>query len=58
LSRRFAANTLMWADQISSGDVVRWPFGTVGRALIDERDIASVAVRALTETVKPGPGMT
>jgi len=45
----FAANTLMWADQIRSGDVVRWPFGAAGRALIDERDIASVAVRALTE---------
>ena len=45
----FAANTLMWADQIRSGDVVRWPFGAARRALIDERDIASVAVRALTE---------
>jgi uncharacterized protein YbjT (DUF2867 family) len=45
----FAANTLMWADQIRSGDVVRWPFGAAGRALIDERDIAAVAVRALTE---------
>ena len=39
----------MWADQIRSGDVVRWPFGAAGRALIDERDIASVAVRALTK---------
>jgi uncharacterized protein YbjT (DUF2867 family) len=45
----FAANTLMWADQIRSGDVVRWPFGAARRALIDERDVASVAVRALTE---------
>ena len=45
----FAANTLMWADQIRSGDVVRWPFGAAGRTLIDERDIAAVAVRALTE---------
>ena len=45
----FAANTLMWADQIRSGDVVRWPFGVAGRALIDERDIAAVAVRALAE---------
>ena len=45
----FAANTLMWADQIRSGDVVRWPFGAAGRALIDERDIAAVAVLALTE---------
>jgi uncharacterized protein YbjT (DUF2867 family) len=45
----FAANTLMWADQIRSGDVVRWPFGQARRAPIDERDIAAVAVRALTE---------
>jgi uncharacterized protein YbjT (DUF2867 family) len=45
----FAANTLMWADQIRSGDVVRWPFGAAGRALIDERDIAAVAVRALAD---------
>jgi len=45
----FAANTLMWAGQIRSGDVVRWPFGEAARALIDERDIAAVAVRALAE---------
>jgi uncharacterized protein YbjT (DUF2867 family) len=45
----FAANTLMWADQIRAGGVVRWPFGAAARALIDERDIAAVAVRALTE---------
>jgi uncharacterized protein YbjT (DUF2867 family) len=45
----FASNTLMWADQIRAGDVVRWPFGAAARALIDERDIAAVAVRALTE---------
>jgi uncharacterized protein YbjT (DUF2867 family) len=38
----------MWADQIRSGDVVRWPFGAAARALIDERDIAAVAVRVLT----------
>jgi uncharacterized protein YbjT (DUF2867 family) len=44
----FASNTLMWADQIRSGDVVRWPFGAAARALVDERDIAAVAVRALT----------
>src|SRR5262249_56129399 len=44
----FASNTLMWAGQIRSGDVVRWPFGAAARALIDERDIAAVAVRALT----------
>jgi uncharacterized protein YbjT (DUF2867 family) len=45
----FAANTLMWADQVRAGDIVRWPFGGAARAPIDERDIAAVAVRALTE---------
>ena len=45
----FASNTLMWADQIRSGDVVRWPFGSAARSLIDERDIAAVAVKALTQ---------
>ena len=45
----FASNTLMWADQIRSGDLVRWPFGAAARALIDERDIAAVAVHALLE---------
>jgi uncharacterized protein YbjT (DUF2867 family) len=45
----FAANTLMWADQIRSGDVVQWSFGAAARALIDERDIAAVAVRALAD---------
>jgi uncharacterized protein YbjT (DUF2867 family) len=45
----FAANTLMWSDQIRQGDVVRWVYGRAARSLIDERDIAAVAVRALIE---------
>jgi uncharacterized protein YbjT (DUF2867 family) len=45
----FATNTLMWADQIRSGDVVRWPYRAAVRSLIHERDIAAVAVRALAE---------
>jgi uncharacterized protein YbjT (DUF2867 family) len=45
----FAANTRMWADQIRGGDVVRWPYGDAARALIHERDIAAIAVRALTQ---------
>jgi uncharacterized protein YbjT (DUF2867 family) len=44
----FAANALMWADQIRSAGVVRWPYGAATRSLIHERDIAAVAVRALT----------
>jgi uncharacterized protein YbjT (DUF2867 family) len=45
----FAANTLMWADQIRGDGVVRWPYGAAARSLIHEHDIAAVAVRALTE---------
>ncbi|MFI0792795.1 SDR family oxidoreductase [Micromonospora rubida] len=44
----FAANTLLWADQIRAGDVVRWPYGGAARSLIHERDLAEVAVAALT----------
>lgn len=45
----FAKNTLIWADQIRGGDVVRWPFGAAARTLIDEVDIATAAVAALTD---------
>jgi uncharacterized protein YbjT (DUF2867 family) len=45
----FASNTLLWADQIRAGDVVRWFHGAATRSLIHEYDIAAVAVRALTE---------
>jgi uncharacterized protein YbjT (DUF2867 family) len=43
----FAKNTLIWADQIRAGDVVRWPYRDAARSLIHERDIAAVAVQAL-----------
>ncbi|WP_017593857.1 NAD(P)H-binding protein [Nocardiopsis potens] len=42
----FAASLLHWADQVRAG-VVREAFGGARRALIHERDIADVAVRAL-----------
>jgi uncharacterized protein YbjT (DUF2867 family) len=46
----FAANALSWwAQQIRSGEVVRWPHLAAPTAPIDERDIAAVAVRALCE---------
>jgi uncharacterized protein YbjT (DUF2867 family) len=45
----FAANALMWADQVRSTGVVRWPYGAAARSLIHERDIAAVAAAALTE---------
>ncbi len=44
-----ATNALAWAEQIRSGNVVREPFGSAARSPIHERDIAAVAVRALTE---------
>jgi uncharacterized protein YbjT (DUF2867 family) len=44
----FASNALhWWAPQIRQGDVVRWPYGAVETAPIDERDIAAVAARVL-----------
>jgi len=46
----FASNSIFWwASQIQTGDVVRWPYGAVETAPIDDRDIAAVAVRALVE---------
>ena len=48
-SAGFAANALIWADQIRAGDVVRWPYGAAARSLVHERDLATVARLALTE---------
>lgn len=45
----FAGNTLEFAPEIRSGDVVRAPFGKLARPLIHEYDVAAVGVRALTE---------
>jgi len=46
----FAANSVgFWGPQIRVGDTVRWPYLSAPTAPIDERDIAAVAVRALTE---------
>ena len=38
-----------WAPQIRHGDVVRWFHGAAQTAAVHERDIAAVAVRALTD---------
>ncbi|MFF2023061.1 NAD(P)H-binding protein [Streptomyces sp. NPDC058171] len=43
----FATSILEWGDQVREG-VVREAFGGSSRTLIHERDIAAVAVRALT----------
>ncbi len=46
----FSGNALRWwAPQIRAGDVVRWPYLAAPTAPVDERDIASAAVRALCE---------
>ncbi|GAA2733000.1 NAD(P)H-binding protein [Actinocorallia aurantiaca] len=45
----FAANALSWAEQIRAEHVVREPYGRAAMAPVHERDIAAVAVRALTE---------
>ncbi|WP_336206598.1 NAD(P)H-binding protein [Nonomuraea sp. LPB2021202275-12-8] len=47
----FAANTLRWAEQIRASGLVREPYGLAAMSLVHERDIAAVAVRALT---RPG----
>ena len=47
----FAANSIeWWGQQIRDGNTVRWPYMSVPTAPIDERDIASVGIRALTES--------
>ncbi|MGW4897161.1 NmrA family NAD(P)-binding protein [Kitasatospora sp. NPDC004240] len=45
----FMANTLRWADELRRTGAVRGFGGAAGLSLIDERDIAAVAVRALLE---------
>jgi uncharacterized protein YbjT (DUF2867 family)/ketosteroid isomerase-like protein len=50
----FATNTLEWAGAIRAGLPVRIPYPEAGRSLIHERDIADVAVLALTETGHAG----
>jgi len=54
----FAANTLAWADQIRAGDVVRLPHLAAARALVHERDLADVAVRALLDERYAGQALT
>jgi len=46
----FALNCVYWwGDQVRAGDVVRWTYPDAETAPIHEHDIASVAIRALTE---------
>jgi uncharacterized protein YbjT (DUF2867 family) len=50
----FATNALWWAEQIRETGVVRAPYARAARSLIHERDIADVAVRALTDDAHAG----
>ncbi|WP_327698334.1 NAD(P)H-binding protein [Streptomyces sp. NBC_00459] len=50
--RAFMSNTLGWARSIRAEGLVRSANGTVATAAIDPRDIADVAVRALTDPEK------
>ena len=53
----FAANALgWWGPQIRAAEPVRWPYLRTETAPIDERDIAAVAVRTLTEPGHAGAG--
>jgi len=51
----FASNVVgWWASQIRAADVVRWPYADLPTAPIHERDVATVAVRALCENGHAG----
>lgn len=50
----FDANVLAWVPQLHGGNVVRGAYGTAAISPIHERDIAAVAVRALTENSHHG----
>jgi uncharacterized protein YbjT (DUF2867 family) len=50
----FNSNSLAWAPQIRSAGVVRGAYGNAATSTIHERDIAAVAVRALTNSKRSG----
>jgi uncharacterized protein YbjT (DUF2867 family) len=46
----FASNVqFWWGEAIREGDIVRWPYGEAETAPTDERDVAAVAARTLSE---------
>jgi uncharacterized protein YbjT (DUF2867 family) len=46
----FASNALLWwAAAIRGEGVVRWPYGAAETAPVDDRDVAQVAARCLSE---------
>jgi uncharacterized protein YbjT (DUF2867 family) len=50
----FMSNALQWAPQVAAGDMIRAPFASVGVAMIDPLDIATVAALALTRAGHEG----
>lgn len=52
--RSFMSNSLAWATSIRAEHVVRAVFGSSANACVDPRDVAEVAVRALTEAGHTG----
>ncbi|MCX5199781.1 SDR family oxidoreductase [Streptomyces sp. NBC_00249] len=56
--RSFMSNTLSWASSVRSDGVVRALYGASANACVDPRDIAEVAVRALTGTGHGGRAYT
>ena len=50
----FAANTLGWAPGIRAAGIVRGAYGDAATASIHERDIAEIALRALTDSAHEG----
>jgi len=46
----FASNALhWWASTIRSGHAIRWPYGAAETAPVDDRDVAAVAARVLSD---------
>jgi uncharacterized protein YbjT (DUF2867 family) len=56
--RSFMSNTLSWASSVRDERVVRALYGTSPNACVDPRDVADVAVRALTEEGHAGRAYT
>ena len=51
----FASNALLWwATAIRADGVVRWPYGAAETAPVDDRDVAAVAARTLSEAGHAG----
>ena len=51
----FASNAVLWwAGAIRADGLVRWPYAAAETAPVDERDLAAVAARALTDETHVG----